>query len=146
MTPEEIRALRAEARVARNERRYDAAGTLEQRAADACAALGDAAGQAHARRHVADIAAEAGDAARAEPIYAEVLSFYETENTSDAANAFRAAAVNAEALGDRDGALARWTRARDLYRANDAWFRERTGHNPGEEEADGRIAALTASG
>ena len=144
MDSETARTLARQAQAARGAGNGDAIA-LQRQAVAAFAEIGDAAGHAHALRHLADILSESGDAEAAAPLFETVLAFYAGAGTPiDAANAIRGTALNAERLGRRDEAKRLWALARDCYAALDAWFAERigAGENPGVAEADRHLAAL----
>lgn len=119
----------------------------QRRAVALLRSLDDKTALAHAIRHVADILVESGLASQAAAPIAEMLAIYRAIPGTpplDLANALRSAAVQAEAIGDEETAIAFWMQARTRYAALDALFEQLTGQpgNPGVEEADARLARL----
>ena len=133
----DARALTAAAKAARDAGRLEEAIALQRRALGLLGE-GDPGAHAHALRHLADMLSDAGDAAGAAPLYAEVLAHHGTADRSlDAANAVRGAALNAGRLGDMAEARRLWCEARDRYaQLGDALA-------PGVAEAEARLAAIS---
>ncbi len=147
MDHETARSLAHQAQAARDAGGHAEAVALQKRAVAAFEELGDAAGHAHALRHLADILSESGEAEAAAPLFEQVLAFHAGAGSPiDAANATRGAALNAERLGRRDEAKRLWALARDRYAALDSWFAERLGPgaNPGTAEAAAHLDTLDA--
>lgn len=102
---------------------------------------------AHALRHRADMLIAVGRADEAEPDCAQALWFYAQVPEApplDIANAVRCAACQAEAVGDKAGAIDLWRDARTRYAKLSDVFEVMTGSpaNPGVAEATMRIEAL----
>lgn len=84
-----------------------------------CAAAGDLQGEAHAIRHLADIARRAGERNRAERHYRRALSIYRDDPETapmNLANALRGfALLQSRSGGPTPEALAAWREARRIY-------------------------------
>lgn len=73
---------------------------------------------AHSARHLADSLRENGNPNKAETLYNETLSLYESQpNTAtlDYANAIRSMAILKQQLGKNDEAVSLWQQAKTLY-------------------------------
>ncbi len=110
--------LNAAAYAARQEGRRDEALDLYDQAVNAFDAEGEPMRSAHALRHVADLQRELGNLDAARESIGTVVDLYEREPAEplERANAFRIAALVAEAEGRSDEARQCWDRAAEFYR------------------------------
>jgi tetratricopeptide (TPR) repeat protein len=130
-----------QARLARRERRFDAARQHYERAIATLREAGQPLRLAHTIRHLGDVCYEAGLAALAEPHLREALAMYRREPAAsalDVANAIRSLAVLTEHAGNAEEASRLWAEAHDLYASLDL--------TPGVSESAARLQRLRTKG